>query len=655
MINRKTLATASAFLGIVPIYIVSPQKGLLAVLFIFFSYLFRDKMWLKIALFICAALVPINGLGDPVFFLIYFIMPIKPYVLFFDERRKITKLLALSTLELLASSTKVEGPIFFIPVLLFVILSPLILLCEQRLSYQKQIEIDKSFALTFFLSSFLMVFATSLFFVTIPRFALGIRYLSKKAIRATLTKNIGLSDLTEFKSKGKVVMRVKIEPKISGFLDLHFKLFSLARYKNGRWVDFPKKRVKVKKVLSGTFLIRKGRPKIKEVFYLEIPTMYLPYALFPCLLSSYQINDLYKEGDDEISTPNPFLKTISYTIYASLKENDVPKLSKTERLFYLDTESFPKSIKKLAKKICSIKENPKKKAFLVERYLNRNYMYKEDVKKVDLQRFLFSYKKGQCEHFATAAVALLRFLGVPARFCVGYTSGTYNPFGEYYLIKEKDSHAWAEAYVEDEGWITIDPTPREKVVSNSYKIFAFLDYLKRIWEVYVMEYDKKTQKGFFRKVKKFGERLSLNYPKRWFGEGKRALTTLLFLISILLSIFLFLKEKEKNFYMIILSLFEKRGIHKEPFETPHEFAKRMEEKFGKLKPLHDLTKIYYKLEFSREKPSIKEDEIKKKIEELDKLLSKLFPNNFINSKFANRFPLWKGSFRIKTSLFEKDI
>jgi hypothetical protein len=76
---------------------------------------------------------------------------------------------------------------------------------------------------------------------------------------------------------------------------------------------------------------------------------------------------------------------------------------------------------------------------------------------VDL--FLFEDQRGVCEHYVSSMVVLLRTLGIPARFVVGYGSGDYNALSGYYTVRANDAHAWTEVYFPDVGWVPFDPTP----------------------------------------------------------------------------------------------------------------------------------------------------------------------------------------------------
>jgi protein-glutamine gamma-glutamyltransferase len=72
--------------------------------------------------------------------------------------------------------------------------------------------------------------------------------------------------------------------------------------------------------------------------------------------------------------------------------------------------------------------------------------------------FLFNTRSGFCEHYASAFVALLRAAGVPAHVVTGYLGGELNPIGGYYVVRQSDAHAWAEVWLDGQGWTRVDPT-----------------------------------------------------------------------------------------------------------------------------------------------------------------------------------------------------
>lgn len=75
-----------------------------------------------------------------------------------------------------------------------------------------------------------------------------------------------------------------------------------------------------------------------------------------------------------------------------------------------------------------------------------------------VDEFLFEQKAGFCEHYSGAFVVLMRAAGIPARVVTGYVGGYRNPFGDYWIVRNSDAHAWAEAWLPGRGWVRVDPT-----------------------------------------------------------------------------------------------------------------------------------------------------------------------------------------------------
>lgn len=74
--------------------------------------------------------------------------------------------------------------------------------------------------------------------------------------------------------------------------------------------------------------------------------------------------------------------------------------------------------------------------------------------------YLFGNRIGYCVHLAHATVLLARSLGVPARVAAGYAfSNQDRGNGSSVMLLSSDAHAWAEIYLDQAGWIPIDPGP----------------------------------------------------------------------------------------------------------------------------------------------------------------------------------------------------
>ncbi len=74
-----------------------------------------------------------------------------------------------------------------------------------------------------------------------------------------------------------------------------------------------------------------------------------------------------------------------------------------------------------------------------------------------VDEFLFDTRKGYCEHYAASLAVVARAGGLPARVIVGYQGGERNPFGDYWIVRQANAHAWVEVWMED-AWRRVDPT-----------------------------------------------------------------------------------------------------------------------------------------------------------------------------------------------------
>lgn len=139
----------------------------------------------------------------------------------------------------------------------------------------------------------------------------------------------------------------------------------------------------------------------------------------------------------------------------------------------------------LAQQIANGSTNPFDIANAVTNYL-RTYKYSDVVASPPTNQeimdwWLFDYKQGFCQYYATAEVVLLRSLGIPARMAVGYAQGSYSPrpinfannipdpqalqdLGGTYTVRQRDSHAWPEVYFPGFGWIEFEPTASQDPV-----------------------------------------------------------------------------------------------------------------------------------------------------------------------------------------------
>jgi protein-glutamine gamma-glutamyltransferase len=108
---------------------------------------------------------------------------------------------------------------------------------------------------------------------------------------------------------------------------------------------------------------------------------------------------------------------------------------------------------------------PKVAAERIKDYFQQHFSYSlylgtESNPDNALRDFMLKRKAGHCEYFAAATVLLLRQSGIPARLATGYSVTEYQPEQDLYLVRRRDAHAWAIAYL-DGIWQAVDSTPSQ--------------------------------------------------------------------------------------------------------------------------------------------------------------------------------------------------
>jgi len=105
-----------------------------------------------------------------------------------------------------------------------------------------------------------------------------------------------------------------------------------------------------------------------------------------------------------------------------------------------------------------------------------------------LSRFLLRTRSGHCEHFATATVLLLRQLGIPARYAVGYA--VHEASGRKYVVRQRDAHAWCLVWNETaRTWQDFDTTPASWLKEEGSRASP-MQALSDFWSRAVFEFSK---------------------------------------------------------------------------------------------------------------------------------------------------------------------
>ena len=124
--------------------------------------------------------------------------------------------------------------------------------------------------------------------------------------------------------------------------------------------------------------------------------------------------------------------------------------------------------------------------------------------KVDpVEDFLFNSHSGHCQYFASALGLMLRSIDIPARLVTGFKGGEVGPDGVL-LVEKRYSHAWVEAWIDNQKWVTFDATPEADRAASVTAIgakrsiwTAMTSSLSGAWETNVLNISLERQEDLF--------------------------------------------------------------------------------------------------------------------------------------------------------------
>lgn len=95
--------------------------------------------------------------------------------------------------------------------------------------------------------------------------------------------------------------------------------------------------------------------------------------------------------------------------------------------------------------------------------------------------FILNKRAAHCQYFATALTVMARCVGIPSRLVIGFYA--HEPDGDDTLVRQRDAHAWVEAYIDgpgsQRGWYLADATPAG---GRPDELFEQPSRLRKFWE-----------------------------------------------------------------------------------------------------------------------------------------------------------------------------
>ena len=463
---------------------------------------------------------------------------------------------------------------------------------------------------TFRIASLMLLLCLPLmliFFVFTPRISpLWSIPLETNQGKTGVSDSMTPGDIANLSKSDELAFTVSFQGELPKQSELYWRGIVYENFDGKTWTPFAKKlefyetkeKLRASKDEVRSSLIKKGYGRKYEVIYEKTGQPWL-FTLSPVVDvrgKAFFTNDFNIIAERNILEPM-MLTIVSYP--EALREVDLSESRRSQAL-QLPPKGNDKS-RALAKKL--IQEADSKQEYIqaiLNRYTQQNYYYTLRPPVLGgrdtIDGFLFESKKGFCAHYAGSFVFMMRAAGIPARVVSGYQGGKWNEKGKFLTVKQFDAHAWTEVWLENKGWIRIDPTSSvapdriEKNLESAVegegsflegKIFSMakykwlrglrskLDSTQYAWRRFVLGYDSNAQQGFFKRL--FGE---VTAQKIAMVVGGSFIVIILFW-SILLGLGRKSSKEaaEHQLYRRFCKLLGKYGVKRELSQAPDAFGK----------------------------------------------------------------------------------
>ncbi len=213
--------------------------------------------------------------------------------------------------------------------------------------------------------------------------------------------------------------------------------------------------------------------------------------------------------------------------------------------------------------------------------------------------FWFDRKEGFCEHIASSFVIAMRAAGIPARIVTGYQGGERNAIDDYWIVRQRDAHAWAEVWLAGQGWVRVDPTsavapgrtgslqrltaPQGAIASAMQALSPDLvsrmrqvwDAVNNRWNQWVLNYTQDRQLDLLKK---------LGFESPSWTDLAYVLIAVVVLVSLAGAAWMVWERQQHDPWLRLLERVRRRlralGLEAGPASTPRTLARELREQLG---------------------------------------------------------------------------
>ncbi len=414
----------------------------------------------------------------------------------------------------------------------------------------------------------------------------------------------------------EIAFRVRFEGQPPPPAERYWRVLVMADTDGRRWSAGPEPAP----MPAGGGLLPEGPPLDYRVFLEPHRRTWLPVLDLPRQAPA----GLRLTLDYQLRRPRPVLERLSYAVRSYPRYRATAITDGQRRLALLTPAGVSPRVRALAARVRGDGRDPGAAvARLLAWFRARPFVYTLAPPPLGgdpLDAFLFETRRGFCEHFATAFALVMRLAGVPTRVVTGYLGGELNPLGDYLIVRQSDAHAWVEVWLNDRGWVRVDPTasvaperverPPRPAPGGGEVLFAVdgggalgrlghrlalaLDALRNQWNTWVLGYDSTRQRLFLR-------RLGLGFVDLWHLPLLLTLAGLPLLGGVAWWLVRAGRRPlppEERLYRRFLARLARAGVRKAPAEGPRDFARRAARRLpGRAQAIEAFSRRYVEIRY----------------------------------------------------------
>jgi len=266
-------------------------------------------------------------------------------------------------------------------------------------------------------------------------------------------------DVAKLSQSADVALRVKFDGDIPPVSALYWRGLVFSRMQQGAWsaldyYDVPVKQQRPREM-------RTSGDALEYTVIMEPSWQNWLYGLHYARATTAGVRHT---ADYRLSTLSPLETEYMYRVRSWTQAQAEPGLSQWRR--EIETRLPPGSNPRTRQLAQEMKASTETDQQFIDAVLNKfstqDYVYTLQPGSLSelhaMDEFLFESRRGFCEHYASAFTVMMRAAGVPARVVAGYLGGEINPVNRTVIVHQFDAHAWAEVWLQGQGWVRVDPT-----------------------------------------------------------------------------------------------------------------------------------------------------------------------------------------------------